>query len=258
VRLWLPARRRRRCATLLLNKTQIRFQNSSQSIKRILARYGELSTLIAESVILPLFLTNITMISLHTVLNTVSFILLLLPYTAAQVIVFEDGPGWSNLKSCVQNCFITEGGTENVEAILGCNTNACICRPDTLQSAGSIVSSLANELCTNTPDVETATSFLTAFCSSAGFTSTLAAVDVPTTTARTLRRLPLFSSCLTAMPHSNITVSKQISLHKLTQHHSQRSSSHNGKRHPSRNRNRAPKQPYPDLRNIRVNRQPGR
>jgi len=91
---------------------------------------------------------------------------------------------WNTLKTCVQDCFIypNEQATgPDVQYQLGCTTDGCLCRADTLGQGLEIVSSIALEYCSDYQDVTTAASVLTAYCASAGYTSIIAPTNAAPT-----------------------------------------------------------------------------
>lgn len=78
---------------------------------------------------------------------------------------------WPDLRSCVQVCFDGDVYDPSIESQVGCQTNACLCRPDTLGSAEQSLSSAVLNECSDIQDISTATSILISYCSAKGYTS---------------------------------------------------------------------------------------
>jgi hypothetical protein len=116
-----------------------------------------------------------------------SFVLWLLFSTLSRVQVIDSNIDftqtsiWKGLKTCVQDCFISPKEQEtsrlDVQDQLGCTTDSCLCRADTLGQGLKIVSSIALAYCSDYQDVTAAESVLLAYCASAGFTIITAPVN---------------------------------------------------------------------------------
>jgi len=77
---------------------------------------------------------------------------------------------WPDLKICLQNCFT---GYYDIQHNIGCTTNACLCRADTLGDAAQKVQTKALSSCSNIADQTSASSILTAYCSAKGYTNVI-------------------------------------------------------------------------------------
>jgi hypothetical protein len=103
----------------------------------------------------------------------------------SDVVDFTKLSVWPNLRSCLQMCFNTcgflGGCPDNVALAVGCETNACLCRPSTLGDGVEIVSNLALSRCKNLDDQTSATSVLKSYCSVKGYTSIVAPTLLPPT-----------------------------------------------------------------------------
>lgn len=111
-------------------------------------------------------------------LSTVSFVFLVSSLVSAQVkdetIDFGDFKPYADLKRCLKAVFTVDypiNDGKHVPVELGCTTNACLCRPDTLAEAIELGGSKAAEFCSNTNDQKSATSIFTAYCSEHGYTA---------------------------------------------------------------------------------------
>jgi hypothetical protein len=98
---------------------------------------------------------------------------------------------WQDLRACVQGA-LNGNWNPGIQHMVGCSTNACLCRPDTLGSAEQSLSSEVSTLCSDVQDISTATSILLSYCSAKGYTSIIqptilassgACTAVPTPTA---------------------------------------------------------------------------
>ncbi|KAF3143765.1 hypothetical protein TWF703_010171 [Orbilia oligospora] len=80
---------------------------------------------------------------------------------------------FNDLKRCLKAVFIYDYGINNgpVQKQIGCETNDCICRADTLQDAISTAGLLAQSACSNSGDRLTATSILSQYCIDKGITA---------------------------------------------------------------------------------------
>jgi hypothetical protein len=86
-------------------------------------------------------------------------------------IVFTTIAIWPNLRTCLQTCFIPNYNINDVQNEVGCQTNACLCRPDTLGQGVAYVGPLALSVCSDIQDSSSAISILTAYCAAKGYTS---------------------------------------------------------------------------------------
>ncbi|KAK6352418.1 hypothetical protein TWF730_009245 [Orbilia blumenaviensis] len=97
---------------------------------------------------------------------------------------------FSDLKRCLKGVFSVDYGINGgrpVQKEIGCETNDCICRADTLQDAISTAGLLAQSACSNSIDRLTATSILQQYCIDKGIT---AGVPTPTDAIGSARFLP--------------------------------------------------------------------
>jgi hypothetical protein len=101
---------------------------------------------------------------------------------------------WADLRSCVQGS-LAGSWSPSLQYRVGCTTNACFCRADTLGSAEQILSSVVLAACSDFEDQTTAVSILTSYCAAKGYTSVLAPTILPATTG----------AC-TASPTATVTV----------------------------------------------------
>jgi hypothetical protein len=95
---------------------------------------------------------------------------------------------WPDLRFCVQVCLGGSGagmGFPSIQGQVGCNTNACLCRPDILGSAEQSLSSVVSGQCSDIQDISTATSILASYCSAKGYTSIIEPTILATTGACT-------------------------------------------------------------------------
>jgi hypothetical protein len=83
-------------------------------------------------------------------------------------VVFSTIAIWQDLRTCLQSCFDAYYG---IQYNVGCKTNACLCRPDTLGQAVVSISERASSTCQALQDISSATSILTSYCSVKGYTS---------------------------------------------------------------------------------------
>ncbi|KAK6513893.1 hypothetical protein TWF506_008324 [Arthrobotrys conoides] len=93
---------------------------------------------------------------------------------------------FNDLKKCLKAVFIYDYGINNgpVQKQIGCETNDCICRADTLQDAISTAGLMAQSACSNSGDRLTATSILSQYCIEKGIT---AGAPAPTNNAGSSR-----------------------------------------------------------------------
>ncbi|KAK6531717.1 hypothetical protein TWF694_002893 [Orbilia ellipsospora] len=85
---------------------------------------------------------------------------------------FSTVPVFNDLKKCLKAVFAYDYSVNDgpVYKVIGCTTNDCICRADTLQQAITSAGSMALSQCSNTNDKLSATSILSAYCTDNGFT----------------------------------------------------------------------------------------
>lgn len=103
-------------------------------------------------------------------------------------IVFTTMSLWKDLRVCLQKCFdgFGNGYAGNVADDVGCSTNSCLCRADTLGEAIIDVQSRASVSCSDIQDETSATSILIAYCSGKGYTSIVQPTILQTTGASTV------------------------------------------------------------------------
>ncbi|KAI3335436.1 hypothetical protein F4824DRAFT_156785 [Ustulina deusta] len=98
-------------------------------------------------------------------------------------IVYTTLSGWGDMRACARCPFQVNFGLCSVgDALndeLGCMTNACLCRPSTLEEAVEFIDERVISLCSNYDDQATATSFLLRYCSAHGYTSVATATSPP-------------------------------------------------------------------------------
>jgi hypothetical protein len=117
---------------------------------------------------------------------------------------------WQDLRTCVQGALVGEGLGDNfrsIQELVGCTTNACLCRADTLGSAEQIISSEASTLCSDVQDISTATSILSSYCSAKGYTSIIQPTILASTTAGAYTYVPTPTATVTAYVTQYVTVS---------------------------------------------------
>ncbi|EPS45937.1 hypothetical protein H072_91 [Dactylellina haptotyla CBS 200.50] len=80
---------------------------------------------------------------------------------------------YPDLKKCLKAVFYLDYSINSgpVQKKIGCDTNECICRADTLEQAVTTAGSMALSACSNTNDKISATSILTQYCVDHGFTA---------------------------------------------------------------------------------------
>jgi hypothetical protein len=110
---------------------------------------------------------------------------------------------WPDLRSCLQYS-LNGYGFPSIQGQVGCSTNACLCRPDTLGLAEQSLSSIVQQECSDLQDISTATSILVSYCSAKGYTSIIEPTILATTGACT--RTP--TATVTAYVTQYVTVSK--------------------------------------------------
>ncbi|KAK6523683.1 hypothetical protein TWF281_001658 [Arthrobotrys megalospora] len=85
---------------------------------------------------------------------------------------------FKDLKKCLKGVFVFDYEVNRgrpIQKEVGCDTNECICRADTLQEAISTAGLLAQSACSNSIDRLTATSILSQYCIDKGITAGLPA-----------------------------------------------------------------------------------
>ncbi|KAE9369171.1 hypothetical protein N431DRAFT_560073 [Stipitochalara longipes BDJ] len=92
---------------------------------------------------------------------------------------------WDDLKACLTNN-IFGGYYSGIWVTMGCQTNACFCRADTLGAAVNSVSVAAFSDCSDFQDQSTAVSVLTAYCAAKGYTSIITPTILQSTGACTI------------------------------------------------------------------------
>ncbi|KAI0509192.1 hypothetical protein F5B22DRAFT_649241 [Xylaria bambusicola] len=138
----------------------------------------------------------------HASLYILAQLILALCTASAQIIsddsiVYTTLAGWRDMRACAQcpfrgNAHDCHG--ELVDVVVGCQTNACLCRPSTLEQAVDSIDEQVLSLCSNYEDQRTATDFLLRYCSDHGYTSVATASVSPT------------GACLTAAAAAAATV----------------------------------------------------
>ena len=94
---------------------------------------------------------------------------------------------WNDLKDCLKyDIFGDDGGYAGIWVKMGCQTNACFCRADTLGAAINSVSIAAFSDCSDFQDQSTAISVLTAYCADKGYTSIITPTILQSTGACTI------------------------------------------------------------------------
>ncbi|KAK5657418.1 hypothetical protein OQA88_2990 [Cercophora sp. LCS_1] len=97
------------------------------------------------------------------------------------LINFSTMAEWKDLRFCVQ-CILQECSLEHILYVIGCETNACICRGSTLGDAAPKLSKMALSRCNNLNDATIATSILIAYCLAKGYTELVHPTVLQTTT----------------------------------------------------------------------------
>ena len=105
-------------------------------------------------------------------------------------IVFTTIAIWPDLRSCLQCCFQCNGA---VQYYVGCTTNACLCRPDTLGQAVAFIGPLALSECSDFQDSSSAISILTAYCAAKGYTSIISPTTLQSTGMSLIIPLPFIT-----------------------------------------------------------------
>ncbi|KAF3242783.1 hypothetical protein TWF192_008500 [Orbilia oligospora] len=110
------------------------------------------------SAVLSAFALSTSLVAAQNKQNTINF---------STIEIFND------LKKCLKAVFIYDYAINNgpVQKQIGCETNDCICRADTLQDAISTAGLLAQSACSNSGDRLTATSILSQYCIDKGITA---------------------------------------------------------------------------------------
>ena len=98
---------------------------------------------------------------------------------------FSIVPGWTDLHTCVRNCFGECEDCPGPAAYLGCGTNRCMCQPSQLFPGLQYVESCVREDCGFLGDVQVADYYFIAYCSLKGYTKIKAATLLPTSTSAT-------------------------------------------------------------------------
>ncbi|KAJ6258538.1 hypothetical protein Dda_6582 [Drechslerella dactyloides] len=113
---------------------------------------------------------------------------------------------YGDLKRCLKAVFVLDYGINGgpVQRKIGCETNDCLCRADTLEQAVVTAGSMAQSQCSNSNDKLSATSILTAYCSDHGFTDVIA---VPTGNNAGAAAVTVFATTTVAMVTQTVTVS---------------------------------------------------
>src|SRR5437016_2515115 len=93
---------------------------------------------------------------------------LAISYAQAQAInpdlvVWSTISQWGDLRACLQFCFTGGVFDSSIHGAVGCTTNACLCRADTLGNAEVILASEALSRCSDFQDQCTATSILLSY-----------------------------------------------------------------------------------------------
>lgn len=96
---------------------------------------------------------------------------------------FSIVPGWTDLRTCVRNCFGECGPCTGPEDTLGCRTNRCMCSPSQLFTGLQYVDTCVRDACKNLDDVQLANHTFIAYCSMKGYTKIKAATLLPTSTS---------------------------------------------------------------------------
>ncbi|KAK6498846.1 hypothetical protein TWF481_011418 [Arthrobotrys musiformis] len=140
---------------------------------------------------------------------------------------FSTVPIFSDLKRCLKAVFIYDYGINDgpVQKKIGCETNECICRADTLQDAISTAGLLAQSACSNSGDQLTATSILSQYCIDKGITAgapaptnnagssttPVSAPSTPTPVTETKNVVSTVSGSLTTIISTVVTIASQTS-----------------------------------------------
>ncbi|KAK6339646.1 hypothetical protein TWF718_009041 [Orbilia javanica] len=139
---------------------------------------------------------------------------------------------FNDLKRCLKAVFIYDYGINNgpVQKQIGCDTNDCICRADTLQDAISTAGLLAQAACSNSADISTATSILSQYCIDKGITAgapaptnnagssvtPASAPSTPTPVTETKNLVSTVSGSLTTIFSTIVTTPSQTSVPQST------------------------------------------
>lgn len=83
---------------------------------------------------------------------------------------FTITPGWTNLRSCVRDCFECEF-CDGPDSQVGCLTNQCMCRPSALFTGVQFVVDCARRKCETYDDMQQANDTLVAYCNLKGYTT---------------------------------------------------------------------------------------
>lgn len=92
---------------------------------------------------------------------------------------------WINLRQCLQGVF-SACCARDIAGQMGCQTNTCLCRASTLGGAVPLAGDMAMAACSNLDDKSSATSILTAYCASKGYTNVVAPTILSTQGASTV------------------------------------------------------------------------
>lgn len=130
---------------------------------------------------------------------------------------FTKMSGWNDLRRCVK-CIMWDCG--NLLRGVGCETNACLCRPSTLGEAVKKASDEVLSYCSNFDDQSTATSILTSYCSAKGYTgiqspvlvTSTGASTVTVTTAASVRTIRATTTILSSDASTKVLASPRIGL----------------------------------------------
>ncbi|KAF3924362.1 hypothetical protein AA313_de0201883 [Arthrobotrys entomopaga] len=148
--------------------------------------------------------------------SAVSTLLLSVSLVSAQTntINFSTAPVFNDLKKCLKAVFAYDYSINDgpVYKVIGCVTNDCICRADTLQQAITSAGSMALSQCSNTNDKLSATSILSAYCSDNGFTEGNA---VATPTDNSGAPVTVFATTTVGVVTATVTVSSASELYSM-------------------------------------------
>lgn len=112
---------------------------------------------------------QLTIQSASNLIGYCTIILLIFASVVSPQMTFSLGndPAYVLLRDCVHTCL---AGPYGVPDYLGCNQNACVCRPDLQISGDDFLTTCINNYCDNDPsDVSTAVSLYSSYCSVNGY-----------------------------------------------------------------------------------------
>jgi len=129
--------------------------------------------------------------------------------SAGDAINFSTAPSFTDLRECLRAVFTTDFNVNNgpVQNYVGCEDNACLCRPDTESSAAVLAGSMALSQCSDSDDAMSATSVLAAYCSVKGYTSALPSSGAAAATTGG----PVTVYATTTVAQATVTVTVQAS-----------------------------------------------